>query len=62
LGWNCSVYAIETIFKHEGFARRIVLKKPHLTQEHKDAALAWAMEHKYWTWEEWKWVFWTDEI
>jgi len=25
------------------------------------ARLAWAEEHKNWTWEDWKWVFWTDE-
>jgi transposase len=60
-GWNCSVYAIETAFKHEGFARLTALKKPLLTEEHMKARLAWAGEHKNWTWEEWKWIFWTDE-
>lgn len=33
-GWDCKVYAIETAFKKEGFARRTALKKPKLTDEH----------------------------
>ena len=61
LTWNCSVYAIETAFKHEGFARRTALKKPVLTEAHKKARLTWAEEHINWTWEQWKWIFWTDE-
>lgn len=61
LGWNCSVYAIETAFKHEGFTRRTALKKPVLTEAHKKARLAWAEEHINWTWDQWQWIFWTDE-
>ena len=29
--WDCKVYAIETAFKIEGFARRSALQKPKLT-------------------------------
>lgn len=61
LGWNCSIYAIETAFKHEGFARRTALKEPVLTEAHQKARLAWALEHINWTWEQWKWILWTDE-
>jgi hypothetical protein len=61
LGWNCFVYAIETAFKRKGFSRRIALKKPLLTDAYKRARLDWAEAHKHWTWEDWKWVFWTDE-
>jgi ketohexokinase/beta-glucosidase len=61
MGWNCHVYAIETAFKAEGFARRTALKKPVLTEAHKQARLAWALEHINWTWEQWQWIFWTDE-
>ncbi|KAL2068086.1 hypothetical protein VTL71DRAFT_16184 [Oculimacula yallundae] len=61
LGWNCLIYAIETAFKHEGFARRTALKKPLLIADHIQARLDWAFEHRHWTWEQWKWIFWTDE-
>jgi hypothetical protein len=61
IGWNCHVYAIETAFKAEGFARRTALKKPVLTEAHKQARLAWALEYINWTWEQWQWIFWTDE-
>lgn len=57
LGWKCSVYAIETAFKHEGFARRTALKEPLLAEAHRKARLAWSEEHINRTWEDWKWVF-----
>jgi hypothetical protein len=45
MGWNCHVYTIETAFKAEGFARRTTLKKLVLIEAHKQARLAWALEH-----------------
>ena len=47
--WGCHVYAIETAFKLEGFARRSALKKPDLTQKHATARLMGALEHVHWT-------------
>lgn len=61
LGWTCSVYAIETAFKIEGFARRSALKKPILTEAHKQARLRWALEHINWTQDQWNSILWTDE-
>jgi ketohexokinase/beta-glucosidase len=61
LGWDCAVYAIETAFKIEGFARRTALRKPVLTAVHKAARLQWALEHVNWTQEQWDQVLWTDE-
>jgi ketohexokinase/beta-glucosidase len=60
-GWDCHVYAIETAFKLEGFARRSALKKPDLTAKHAAIRLAWAEEHVYWTWEDWAYILWSDE-
>jgi hypothetical protein len=45
IGWNYHVYTIKTAFKAKGFARRTALKKPVLTEAHKQARLAWALEH-----------------
>jgi transposase len=61
LAWNCSVYAIQTAFKIEGFARRTALKKPILTEVHKATRLEWALEHIHWTQEQWDQILWTDE-
>jgi hypothetical protein len=61
LGFNCHVYAIETAFKLEGFARRTALKKPVLTQAHKAVRLQWALQHIHWTPEQWDQILWTDE-
>lgn len=60
-GWDCHVYAIETVFKKDGFARRSAPKKPKLTQKHADARLAWALEHISWTEEQWAWILWTNK-
>jgi hypothetical protein len=60
-GWNCHVYAIQTAFKTEGFARRIALRKPELTEAHAKIRLNWALEHVHWTLEEWAQVLWSDE-
>lgn len=45
-GWDCKVYAIETAFKMEGFARYSALRKPKLTPEQAAIRLQWAHEHK----------------
>ncbi|PMD13578.1 hypothetical protein NA56DRAFT_421502 [Hyaloscypha hepaticicola] len=52
LGWNCKVYAIASAFEKEGYGRWTALKKPDLTQKHADARLAWALEHRNWSWEQ----------
>lgn len=60
-GWDCKVYAFQTVFKIEGFARRIALKKPKLTQKQADARLQWALDHEHWAEEMWFQILWTDE-
>jgi hypothetical protein len=60
-GWNCQVYAIETAFKKEGFARGSALKKPSLTPEQAEIRYQWALQHEHWTEEMWSQILWTDE-
>jgi hypothetical protein len=60
-GWDCNVYAIETAFKLEEFKRFIALKKPDLTAQNAAVSLAWALEHIYWTVEDWAYILWSDE-
>lgn len=61
LGWTCSVYAIETAFKKEGFGRYSALRKPKLTLEQAAIRLRWAEDHEHWTEEQWFQILWTDE-
>ncbi|CAK37236.1 uncharacterized protein An01g10550 [Aspergillus niger] len=37
------------------------LRKPPLTSANKQARLAWAFEHLYWTRDQWNRILWTDE-
>ena len=60
-GWDCHIYAIETAFKLEGFARRSALKRPNLTPRHAAIRYQWALEHIDWTWEQWAQILWSDE-
>lgn len=62
IGWHdCKLEAIENAFEREGYGRWTALKKPDLTQKHADARLTWALQHRFWTWEQWAQILWTDE-
>ena len=37
------------------------IKKPSLTADQRSARLSWALEHRNWTMDDWKWVIWSDE-
>lgn len=60
-GWHCSVYAIETAFKKEGFGRYSALRKPKLTDKQAATRLQWAKDHEHWTVEQWFQILWSDE-
>ncbi|RKF84196.1 hypothetical protein GcM1_141011 [Golovinomyces cichoracearum] len=47
LEWNCGEKAIRTAFKKEGFVRRIVRRKPPLTEQHRRDRLARAWDHVF---------------
>jgi transposase len=59
----CSISArtIWNVLKSLGYGCYKPTYKPGLTKEAKAARLAWCLEHKDWTLEDWKNVIWSDE-
>jgi transposase len=53
--------SLHKAFEREGFFRRKATQKPFLTDEHKAARLAWAIQHRSWDFMMRKRVIWTDE-
>jgi transposase len=49
------------ILRIAGYHKVKPTKKPGLTAEQRKARLAWCLEHKDWTLEDWKKVLWSDE-
>jgi len=48
---------------HElGFNNRVAVKKPFLSDTHKERRLQFAKEHESWTVDEWRNILWTDEL
>ena len=48
---------------HElGFNNRVAVKKPFLSDTHKERRLRFAKEHESWTVDEWRNILWTDEL
>src|SRR5205085_6607309 len=44
-----------------GLGSYIAVSKPGLWAENIEKRLQWALEHRNWTIEQWKWVIWSDE-
>jgi transposase len=53
--------AIRNALEREGFHRRLAMRKPPISEKNRQARLAWALEHKDWTMEQWFSILWTDE-
>ncbi len=49
------------IFKEYGFTNWLAQKRPLLTEEVAAKRLAWCLERRYWGWEEWSKIIWSDE-
>lgn len=49
------------LFKAKGMSKRVVAKKPFLSDAHIAARLAWALHHRHWTVDQWRRVVWSDE-
>jgi transposase len=56
-----SVDTVRRALVHEGFASRIAVKKPFISDVNKAKRLAFALEHRNWTKERWRRVIWCDE-
>ena len=52
---------IERVLHKSDYISTVALRKPFLTKDHKAKRLAWCLERKDWTLEEWRRVIWTDE-
>jgi DDE superfamily endonuclease/Transposase len=61
LNLDIGYYAIRRALRNAGFARRIARRKPPISERNREARLVWALEHRYWTPEQWNNVLWTDE-
>jgi transposase len=61
LSWQCSLKAIRSAFKKEGYVRRIARRKPPISEENRILRLQWAIEHRDWTDEQWDEICWSDE-
>ena len=61
LGFECGEKAIRTVFKKEGYVRRVKRRKCPLSEANAKKRLAWAEEHKNWTDEQWDEILWSDE-
>nr|XP_001389473.2 beta-1,4-glucosidase [Aspergillus niger CBS 513.88] len=54
-------HIIQWISSSKRYTRCKALRKPPLTSANKQARLAWAFEHLYWTRDQWNRILWTDE-
>ncbi|KAK8038141.1 transposable element tc1 transposase [Apiospora phragmitis] len=55
------VYVIRSTLRRLGFKRYTARRKPPISETNRQKRLAWALEHKDWTPEQWARVLWTDE-
>ncbi|KAJ5511785.1 hypothetical protein N7453_003888 [Penicillium expansum] len=60
-GTEISATTIWRILKKAGLRKTKPTRKPGLTKAMREARLAWCLEHRDWTLEDWKNVIWTDE-
>ena len=58
---SISISALRRALQKEGFHRRVIRKKPPISEKNARLRLAWAIEHVNWTREQWNLILWTDE-
>ena len=61
LDFNVTADTIRYALRSRGYHRRVVLRKPPLSDENKRIRLQWAGEHVHWSEEQWMAVLWSDE-
>ena len=55
------MWVIKNCLYRLGFCRRVVHKKPPISEKNRQKRLQWALEHINWTEEQWSSILWTDE-
>ena len=58
---DASVSTVRRRLHEVGLRGCVAVKKPLLTQRHKDNRLTWAREHRDWSADDWGRVIWSDE-
>jgi transposase len=61
LGLDIGYYAVRYTLRKAGFSCRLARRKPPISERNREARLAFALEHRDWTSEQWNSVLWTDE-
>jgi transposase len=59
--WQRGPYAIRSALRKRGYRRYRARAKPPLSAANKERRLAWALEHREWTPDQWASILWTDE-
>lgn len=58
---NVTRSAIRTALRNAGYARRVARRKPPISERNRIARRQWAIEHRHWTFDDWKKILWSDE-
>ncbi|KAJ5211837.1 uncharacterized protein N7498_003483 [Penicillium cinerascens] len=58
---NISAMTVWRVLRSSGLKKTKPTRKPSLTARMRTERLAWCLEHRHWTLEDWKNVIWTDE-
>ncbi|KAG1135128.1 hypothetical protein G6F38_013028 [Rhizopus arrhizus] len=61
LGYTIGYSGVLKLLKRMNFRAKIKAKKPLLSKQHKERRLAWAMDHKGWTTDDWRRMVFSDE-
>lgn len=61
MGYGVKKDAIRTALAKKGFHRRLAMRKPPITEKNRQTRLAWAIEHRDWSMEQWYNILWTDD-
>ncbi len=59
--WDAGHKAIKTALDREGFHLRWAMRKPPISEKNRKLRVAFAKEHRKWTFEQWARFLWSDE-
>lgn len=59
--WDAGHKAIKAALDREGFHLRLAMRKPPISEKNRKLRLAFAHEHKKWTFRDWCTILWSDE-